>query len=1150
MNFRKVNNITGWVVFLIAAVTYTITREATGSFWDCGEFIACAYKQEIPHPPGSPFFSMMGKLFIVLFSGGNPENVASSVNLLSALASAATILFLFWSITHFARKMFVKAGENLDSQQLIVTMAAGAVGALAYTFSDTFWFSAVEGEVYALSSFFTALIIWAMLKWEHADELATDATDKAKVDRWIVFIFFMIGLAVTVHLLNLLTIPPIVMIYYYRRYNYSVRGGIFAFILSGLITGLALWIFIYLLPRWSAGMDRIFVNSFGLPFFSGFSFFFALLGLLSWAGLRYAGKKGIHLLRLGIWCFLFILMGFSTYVTTLIRSNANPVIDMANVDNPMSLASYFGREQYGSAPLLYGPTFESQPVDVKETRMRYRKDSTQYKELGKDFEYVYDSKDKMIFPRVWDASNDQYHFDTYVDWLDLEVKARQLSVITGVTPGVGVQTQNEQGQPDFYEVGENAQITVQKGAVVRPGDRIAVKKPTYGDNIEWFMSYQMGMMYWRYLLWNFSGRQNDLQASGNKRDANWITGISFIDNARLGDQSKLPESLKENQANNKLFLLPFILGILGCVYQFLFHRKDWLVTFLLFFFTGIAIVLYLNQPGNQPRERDYAYVGSFYAFAIWIGLSLVGFYRLIKEHKEKQKDLVATLTYGSILTFLIILMAGAPGSGGSMLISAVMSTALFAAVSTILYFLFNALSGNGKALTGSLAVVGLAIPLLMASQEWDDHDRGKKDLARETARNTLESCPKDAILFTFGDNDTYPLWYAQEVENIRPDVRIVNNSLLGIDWYINQLRNAVNGSKALDVVFSVDDIEGNKRNYLRFRPELNQEVYNDLDTVLQALRLPKYEQYYPVRKFKVPVDTAKVKANGTLLPTDPVMTELRLEIQEGKPITKSDLIILALIASNDWNRPICFTAPYPDLGFYQNLRKEGTVYRLIPKMVEAPQANWATEQAMRENYLGGTQIRENNTDSMYSRLMNIFGAGSLNQPGIYLDEVNRRELLGMRNAFAEMAGNLADKGRKEDGRKLLTKFESMVNPANLPYAAAAHYNAHNQSSLIYMEAAYKTGDTVLAEKVRKALVKDLDEQEKYYTYLKNSKPEFYTGLRTEEAINNSLKEVLNTVLLRYDPAKATKSTLPQLPAIPQPGGAGQDTIPKDTGKIN
>ncbi len=1149
MNFRKVNNITGWVVFLIAAVTYTVTREATGSFWDCGEFIACAYKMEIPHPPGSPLFSMMGKLFIVLFSGGDPSRVASAVNLLSAIASAATILFLFWSITHFARKMFVKAGENLDGNQLIVTMAAGAVGGLSYTFSDTFWFSAVEGEVYALSSFFTALIIWGMLKWEHADELAEDNVAKARVDRWIVFIFFMIGLAVTVHLLNLLTIPPIVMIYYYRRYNYSLRGGILAFILSGLITGLALWIFIYLLPRWSAGMDRIFVNNFNLPFFSGFTFFFILIGLISWIGLRYAGKKGIHLMRLGIWCFIFILIGFSTYVTTLIRSNANPVIDMANVDNPMSLASYFGREQYGSAPLLYGPTFVSQPIDIKETRMRYRKDSTSYKELGHDFEYVYQSGDKMFLPRVWDASNDQAHFDTYVDWLNLEIKARQLSVITAVTPGVGVQTQNQQGQTDFYAVEEGDQIAVEKGSVVRPGDRIAVKRPTYGDNIEWFMSYQMGMMYWRYLLWNFSGRQNDIQATSNKRDGNWISGISFIDNPRLGDQSKMPESLKDSKANNKLYMIPFILGILGFVYQFLFHRKDWLVTFLLFFFTGIAIVLYLNQPGNQPRERDYAYVGSFYAFAIWIGLALVAFYKLIKEHKESQKDLVNTLATGASLTFIIILMAGVPGNLSGMFISSIMSTALFVAVTVILYYLFKFLSGNSKAMVAALAVVGLITPALMANQEWNDHDRGKKDLARETARNTLESCPQNAILFTFGDNDTYPLWYAQEVENIRPDVRIVNNSLLGIDWYINQLRNAVNGSKALDVVFSVDDLEGNKRNYLRFRPELNQEVFNDLDTVLQALRMPKYENYYPVRKFKLPVDSAKVKANGTLLPTDPVMPEMRLEIQEGKPITKSDLIILAIIASNDWNRPICFTAPYPELGFYQNMRKEGTVYRLIPKNVEAPQVNWAVEQAMRENYLGGTQIRENNTDSMYNRLLNIFSGGSLNHPGVYLDEVNRREALGMRNAFAELAGNLADKGRKEDGRKLLAKYESMVSPVNVPYAQTSHYNSHNQSSLIYLEAAYKTGDTVLAEKVRKALVKDLDEQEKYYTYLKSNKPDIYTGLRTEEAINNGLKEVLNAILNRYAPDKATKVTAPPVPSIQIPGNPA-DTGKKDTNPTN
>ncbi|MBI1344228.1 MAG: DUF2723 domain-containing protein [Terrimonas sp.] len=1153
MNFRKVNNITGWVVFLIAAVTYTLTREATASFWDCGEFIACAYKLEIPHPPGSPFFSMMGRLFIVLFSGGNPANVASAVNLLSAFASAFTILFLFWTITHFARKLFVNAGENLDNQQLFAVMASGAVGALAYTFSDTFWFSAVEGEVYALSSFFTALIFWAILKWEHADELASTELEKTRVDRWIIFIFFMIGIAVTVHLLNLLTIPAIVMVYYYRRYNYTVRGGVIAFILSGLITGLALWVFIYLLPRWSASFDRIFVNDFGLPFFSGFSFFFALLGVLSWIGLRWANRKGLSMLRLAIWCFIFVLLGFSTYVTTLIRSNANPVIDMANVDNPMSLASYFSREQYGSAPLLYGPTFVAQPTDIKETKMRYRKDSNYYKQLGYDFEYVYNKEDEQVFPRVWDPSNDQYHYDTYVSWLNLEVNARQLSVITKVTPGVGIQTQNQQGQPDFYELDDNYVITAQEGQYVRAGERIAVKKPTYGDNIEWFMSYQMGMMYWRYLMWNFAGRQNDIQATGNKRDANWVSGISFIDNVRLGDQSKIPDTLKNNGANNKLFLLPFILGILGCVYQFIKNRKDWLVTFLLFFFTGIAIVLYLNQPGNQPRERDYAYVGSFYAFAIWIGLAVLALFKMIKDHKEKQQDFTNTLTYGSILTFLIVLMSGTPGSLSSMLISALLSTAVFAGFTAGLFYLLKAVSGNGsneKLMNGILATVCMIAPIIMANQEWDDHDRGNKTLARDSAKNYLESCPKDAILFTFGDNDTYPLWYAQEVENVRPDIRIVNNSLLGIDWYINQLKNAVNESKPLDVVFSEDDLEGNKRNYLRFRAELNQDVYNDLDTVLQALRLPKYEQYYPVRKFKIPVDTTLVKNNGTLNADDPVTPEIRIELQEGKGISKSDLIMLAIIASNKWNRPICFTAPYGELGFYQYLRKEGLTYRLIPKAVNAPQSNWTAENTLRQVGMGGTAIREENTDSVLNRLMNKFSLGAAGTKKIYYDEVNRRDLLSFRSIFAEMAGNLADLGRKEEGRKLLARCESMLSTQNLPYAMPAHYSAHNQAGLVYLEAAYKAGDTVLAEKVRTALKKDMDQQAKYYKYLADNKPDMYRGLMQEEDINGRLQMVYDAILGRYAPDKLEKKETPgtAIPGIQQPLQLPADSIIKDTNK--
>ena len=1145
MNFRKVNNITGWVVFLIAATTYILTREASASFWDCGEFIACADKMEIPHPPGSPLFSMMGRLFIVLFSGGNPEKVASAVNLMSALASAAAILFLFWTITHFGRKIYVNASENLNSQQLFIVMASGVVGSLAYTFSDTFWFSAVEGEVYALSSFFTALIFWAILKWEHSDELAGSPVEKVHTDRWIVFIFFMIGLAVTVHLLNLLTIPAIVMVYYYRRYNYTMRGGIIAFILSGVITGLALWVFIYLLPRMAATFDRIFVNSFDLPFFSGFSFFFALIGVLAWIGLRWANKKGLSMLRLSIWCFVFMLMGFSTYITTLIRSNANPVIDMANVDNPISLASYFSRDQYGKTPLLYGPTFLSQPIDIKETRALYRKDSTFYKEIGHDFEYVYDSKDEMLLPRVWDPSNDQNHFDTYVSWLNLGVQAREVSVITKVTQGVGIQTQNQQGKPDYYDLGDDYLITAHEGQYVGPGgDPIAIKKPTYGDNINWFMSYQMGLMYWRYLMWNFSGRQNDIQAAGNKRDGNWISGIPFIDNVRLGDQSKMPDSLKENGANNKLFLLPFILGILGCVYQFIANRKDWLVTFLLFFFTGIAIVLYLNQPGNQPRERDYAYVGSFYAFAIWIGLAVLGLSKMIKDFTTKRQDFTNTLLYGSLVTFLIVLMSGMPGTGSGMFASALFSAALFAVFTGGMVYLLKAVSSNGsneKMMNSIIAIVCVIAPIIMANQEWDDHDRGKKTLARDSAKNYLESCPQNAILFTFGDNDTYPLWYAQEVEHVRPDVRIINNSLLGIDWYINQLRNAVNGSKGVNVIFTEDELEGTKRNYLRFRAESNQDVYNDLDTVMQVLRLPKYEQYYPVRKFKLPVDTAWVKSTGMLKPTDPVSSEIRFEIPEGTPIEKNDLILLAIIATNKWQRPICFTSPYPTLGFYQYLRKEGMVFELIPKVVETPQTNWAVESALRNARLGGSSIREDDIDSMYYRLMNKFTGGSAHIDGIYYDETNRRDLLLWRSLYAELAGNLADMGRKEDAKKVLAKFESMVSLKNLPYAQTAKvsYLTYNQVSITYMEAAYKAGDTALAEKVRVALKKDMDQQDKYYNYISENKPALYEGLRTEAYFNMGLQEVYNAVLERYDPSKLDKKD----PAVSLPGSVPQVISP-------
>jgi len=1098
MNFRKVNNITGWVVFLIAAVTYILTREATASFWDCGEFISCADKMEIPHPPGSPLFNMMGRLFIVILSGGHAENAASSVNMLSALSSAFAILFLFWTITHFARKMFVKPGDDLTSQQTVAVMISGVIGALAYTFSDTFWFSAVEGEVYAFSSFFTALIFWAILKWEHADELAGTTEQKTRVDRWIVFVFFMVGLAVTVHLLNLLTIPAIVMIYYYRRYSFTVKGGVTALISSIIITGLSLWLFIYFLPRTAATFDRVFVNSFSLPLFSGFAFFFALLGFLAWLGIKWATRKGYSLLNLSIWSFLFMLLGFSTYVTTLIRSNANPVIDMANVDNPMSLASYFGRDQYGSAPLIYGPTFAAQPIDIKEGRMQYQYDKAkkEYVETGRAFDYKYNDEDMMFFPRIWDASNEQNHAGFYADWLGLE------------------RYRNQQTGQISYET------------------------PGYGDNMNWFISYQNGFMYWRYFMWNFSGRQNDIQGFGNKRDGNWVTGIPIIDNFRLGDQSQLPDSLKKNKANNKLFLLPFLLGIIGCAFQYLNNRKDWLVNFLLFFFTGLAIVLYLNQPGNQPRERDYAYVGSFYVYAIWIGLAVTSLYKLVKS--DKKEDFTNVLMYGSALTFILSLFSSVPGPGGAVLVTSVLITAVYALLLSLLNFLLKAVSAKGsneKMINIVTGVVCLVVPLIMANQEWDDHDRGKKTLARDSAINYLESCAPNAILFTFGDNDTYPLWYAQEVEGVRPDIRIINNSLLGIDWYINQLRRAVNETGPIDVIYSEDDIRGNTRNYLQFRPETNQSVFNDLETVLKGLKQAQYERTYPVRRFRVPIDKEMAVKSGLFTPSDSIPGEMLFEIPEGKGIQKNELIMLAVIATNKWQRPIYFTSPGSNLGFDQYLYKEGLTYRLIPRFSSSVHSSWAVDNILKQK----DDIQ--NADSMYNHLMNKFRPGSADIKGVYFDETNRGSLLSTRNAYSDLAGTLADNGRKEEAQQLLQKCESMMLTENFPYAMPGRF--HNQNSIVYLEACYKAGLPDLAEKVRQALVTDMKQQQDYYTYLKDSKPELYSSLVNEENLNRQLREILDMVIQKYAPEKLEKPVTSPLPPVQQLPSAA-DSIEKDS----
>ena len=987
---------------IIACTVYLMTAEAAGSLWDCGEFVSSAFKVQIPHPPGAPLFVLLGRLFIILF-GDDGQTAAKAINVMSALASGFTILFLFWTITHFAKKMVQKGADVLTNDQLISVMASGAIGALAYTFSDSFWFSAVEGEVYALSSMFTAIVFWAILKWEHAVDHEMQTGINA--DRWIIFIFFMMGLSIGVHLLNLLTIPAIVMVYYYKRYKATKKGAFIAFLIGCLITGIVQKAVIQYSINGAGSFDVFFVNSLGMPFFSGFIIFFGLIAMLIKYGLKVANKRKWHFMRLGMWSIIFILLGYSTYITTMIRSNADTAVDMFNVDNPLSLAGYLSREQYGDFPLLHGPKFTAEPIDYKETNTKYVKANGRYAENGKDGHYVYDEGQTMLFPRVWDSNNDQNHADYYAQFL-----------------GIG------KNQDGTYE-----------------------RDPTFADNIKFFLSYQTYWMYFRYFMWNFSGKQNDVQGlfNGNVRDGNWITGIPFIDNTLYGDQSLMPDSSKNNKAHNKLFLLPFILGVMGAVYQYKKSGQSFNIVFLLFFFTGMAVVVYLNQAGNQPRERDYAYVGSFYAFAIWIGLG--------------------------------VLQVG--------------------------HWFAKKLTGK---LSNYLAAVVclLAVPVLMAAQEWDDHDRSKKVLASDIARNYLESCAPNAILITQADNDTYPLWYAQEVEGIRPDVRIIIYTLLGTDWYINQLRNKINKSNPINVLWTPEQIQGRKRDYVRYRqmPGVADNQYFDLYDLMKNFvgsddpgkMMPAGGEdminTFPVHKVSVPVDINMAKQNKTVNSSDTVLGEVRFDIPKNI-LMKNDLALLNIIAANKWKRPIYFTSMFDELGFGAYLRKDGLTYRLVP--------------------VTGSEV---NTEWMADKLMNKFGFGGANVRGVYFDDENRRQLNIIRSTYAELALYLAVNGRKEEARKFLYKADKMMLQDNLPYGHISRGNMHNRYSLAFLEACYRADAKDLAVKVFTSVQKDLTQQKKFYNSLDGSKADWmsFDKKNAEELLQtmDKMKAIFETPAIR------------------------------------
>lgn len=1060
MSFNRVNNIVGWIVFLIASTVYIMTAEKNGSLWDCGEFVASCFKLQIPHPPGAPLFVIIGRFFIILF-GDNPETAAKAVNIMSAMASSFTILFLFWTITHFARKLVNADVNTMNKGHINTIMGAGIVGALAYTFSDSFWYSAVEGEVYALSSFFTALVFWAMLKWEHQvdRDSRTDTNDTAhfNADRWIVFIFFMMGLSIGVHLLNLLTIPAIVMIYYFKRYEVTKWGTFWAFVIGCAITGVVQKFVIQSTIGFAGKFDILFVNSFNLPFFSGFTFFFVLLAVLIFIGLKVAAKKGWYFLRLGLWCTTFMLLGYSSYLTTMIRSSADPGVDMYNVDNPMSLVGYLGREQYGDFPLVHGQMFTAQSRNSErvEGKTRYQKSDKEYIEIGKEITEKFASDDVMLFPRVWDRSNDQQHADYYADYLNIGKSSdpKMMSPETGP-----------------YE-----------------------RRPTFGDNLRFFIGYQNYWMYIRYFMWNFAGKQNDVQGvhPWNVRDGNWKSGIPFVDNVMYGPQEKMPETIRNNKANNKLFALPLFFGLLGLFFHYYRHKRDFIVNFLLFFFTGFAIVVYLNQAGNQPRERDYAYVGSFYAFAVWIGLAIPA---LVALAKEKTTALLQKILVGAAILYIIAGVSAVIASKGdfNQFLGWIFMGATGTAVTVGLVFLLKALKSEKVIIPASIAITLLLVPAWMAVQEWDDHDRSNKVLAPDLARNYLESCAPNAILFTFGDNDTYPLWYAQEVQGLRPDVRVINYSLLGIDWYINQLRYKVNESAPIDVIWSKEQIEGEKLNYaivdnrVPSTIDLYDAMKNWVGTTDMARMYNNQGEFLPMipsNKFTLPVNIAKAKATGAigandLAPSDTLLFEINRSY-----LLKNDLAVMAVIAASNWERPIYFTSQFDQLGIENYLRRDGMAFRLVPMANERVNADWAFDKLMKE-----------------------FRFGNADKSGVYFDEENRRHLNNIRQSFADVAVELSSTGKMDSAKQILGKVDAGMKQENMPYGLVSRYNMHNQASLMLLEAAYRSGDEALVKKISGALKKDMDEQMAYYEAIGEKRAE---GLYAEIQYAQRLQGMLN-----------------------------------------
>jgi hypothetical protein len=1069
MSFKKLNILTGWLVFLVAAWTYIATIEPTSSFWDCGEFIATAYKLEVGHPPGAPLFMILARVASAFVS---PENVPMAVNVLSALASAFTILFLFWSITHMAHKMATRSGEALNTGSIIAVLGSGIVGALAYTWSDSFWFSAVEGEVYALSSFFTAVVFWAILKWE-------SEADEPHSTRWLILIAYLMGLSIGVHLLNLLCIPAIAFVYYFKRYTPTVKGVLMTFVVSAIILGTIQAVIIPGIVKVAGSFELLFVNSMGLPFNTGNVIYGALLiGLIVW-GIRWTQRNGHVLWNIVILGVTVILVGYSTYAMIVIRSTANPPIDENNPENVFNLLSYLNREQYGDRPLLMGQFWGSPYSSERKDGSPVYTATYQVKKGGRAVQNFYDR---------WSAA----HFVEQNPGHEID----HAYVITDPRKGSEVQYDPEFTMlfPRMYSAQASHESAYKqwsdfKGTPIRARDRegkpTIINKPTFGENMRYFFQYQMDWMYWRYFLWNFAGRQNDIQGHGNITEGNWLTGIKAIDAQRLGNQDQLPPSMTENHGFNRFYLLPMLLGVIGLVYQMLRHLRDWTVVMLLFFFTGVAIVIYLNQTPYQPRERDYAYVGSFYAFAIWIGLGVFALYDAARTISQKELGMVIGTAFGLGVLKYVVEWDGDHSVSYSLFYLAALGGGALA-----LFHGLNKVLKNG-AVTGTLAtLVGLVVPAVMVADGWDDHDRSNRAPARDLASNYLESCAPNAILFTNGDNDTFPLWYAQEVEGIRTDVRVVNLSLLNTDWYIDQMRRKAYTSEPVPFGMPQEKYRQGTRDVVALIPQ-GKGGYRDLKEMMKFVSddrnmQPLFQRnvkdaFFPTDKFSIPVDSAVVFGNGTLTAKDTAwLRSLDWQIRK-QVLLKNHLMVLDLLANNNWERPIYFavtTGPDSYINLQDHFQLEGLTYRVVP--VRSPNTN--------PNLQGRVA-----TDIMYRNVTEKFLWGNMDTEGfIYLDENILRMTTNLRLQLSSLAEALIAEGRKEEARNILDLSLTKMPERNVPY---------DRILLPTVEAYYAIGDVAKGNELSERLFTIMEENLTYYTSLETK---FLKQMEQEMAIAHAV----------------------------------------------